>query len=46
MEDCHVFFSFIPSGQADANGLRGAPFILFLCQSSAELDVESDGDLI
>jgi len=46
LEDCHVFFSFIPSGQADASGFRGALFNLFVYQSSAELDIESDGDLI
>jgi len=46
LEDCHVFFSFIPSGQADASGFRGALFILFLYQSSAQLYIESDGDLI
>jgi hypothetical protein len=39
-------FSFIPSGQADASGFRGTLFILFLYQSSTELDIESDGDLI
>jgi len=46
LEDFHDFFSFIPSGQADASGFRGALFNLFLCQSSTELDVESDIYLI